>query len=78
MVAYPKRTIEILEYRRPGLDYNADPSNVSPIVGESQNNVAAGLSMPSCLFLNNKCVKLHRRALSALALMTEMNPPSIR
>src|SRR5258708_13356 len=48
------------------------------MVGESQNNVAAGLSMPSRLFLSNRWVRLHRRPLSTLALVTRMNPPSTK
>jgi hypothetical protein len=52
--------------------------NVNPIKGVNQNNVVGGLSIPNFLFFNRVCVKLHRRPLNALALVTRRNPSSIK
>lgn len=50
---------------------------VTPITGASQNIVAAGLFIPISSFLSKRCVKLHRKPPSALAVVTKTNPDSM-
>ena len=46
----------------------------APMIGASQNIVAAGLFMPIFSLFSNRWVKLHRRPLRALALVISIKP----